>query len=76
MAHHVMARRRLLVRAQIERVKQMRLKKRKPKLWEARAEKHKFADLPSKWKDVNVSTWSWSHWIAGLNGLVAVVCRI
>ena len=65
MVHHIMARRRLLVRAQIERMKQMQLKKRKPKLWEPRAEEHKSADLPSKWKDINVSTRSWSHRIAG-----------
>lgn len=54
--HHIMARRRLLVRAQIERAKQMRIKKRKPKLWEAWAEEHKSADLSSEWKDYNVST--------------------
>lgn len=68
MVHHIMARRRLLVRAQIERMKQMQLKKRKPKLWEPRAEEHKSADLPSKWKDVNVSIRSWSHRIAGIDG--------
>lgn len=53
--HHIMFRRRQILRVQLERISQRQLKKQQPTMWDMWTAPSQFLEAKGQWKDLNVS---------------------